>query len=105
MRGSKPINARAICETRRVRAVLGMCGECAKNSNAASHPRPQLERVACPGFTADCLETLDEIGNEGREQIKAGGGKAFWLVPCLNTHPAWLDALADIVRQETLGWV
>lgn len=60
--------------------------------------------VACPGFTADFLETLDEIGNEGREQFEAGGGKAFCLVPSLNTHPTWL-ALADIVRHEPLGWV
>lgn len=48
MRGSKPINARAICETRRVRAVLAMCGEYSKNPNAASHPRPQLERSDTP---------------------------------------------------------
>ncbi|MCA0453999.1 MAG: ferrochelatase [Chloroflexi bacterium] len=61
--------------------------------------------VACPGFTADCLETLDEIGNEGYEIFKAAGGQTFWLAPCLNAHPAWLDALADIVRQETLGWM
>lgn len=61
--------------------------------------------VACPGFSADCLETLDEIGDQGREQFMAGGGQAFRLAPCLNAHPAWLDALADIVRRETSGWL
>ena len=60
--------------------------------------------AACPGFTADCLETLDEIGNEGADQFHRGGGGQFHLTPCLNSHPAWLDAMAAIVRQETAGW-
>ncbi len=58
----------------------------------------------CPGFTADCLETLDEIGREGAEQFSYGGGQQFHLVPCLNDHPAWLDAMATIARQELAGW-
>ena len=58
----------------------------------------------CPGFTADCLETLDEIGREGAEQFSHGGGQQFHLVPCLNDHPAWLDAMAAIARQELAGW-
>ena len=58
----------------------------------------------CPGFTADCLETLDEIGREGAEQFAHGGGQQFHLVPCLNDHPAWLDAMAAIARQELAGW-
>ena len=58
----------------------------------------------CPGFTADCLETLDEIGREGAEQFSSGGGQQFHLVPCLNDHPAWLDAIAAIARQELAGW-
>ena len=58
----------------------------------------------CPGFTADCLETLDEIGREGAEQFAHGGGQQFHLVPCLNDHPAWLDAMATIARQELAGW-
>ena len=58
----------------------------------------------CPGFTADCLETLDEIGREGAEQFAHGGGQQFHLVPCLNNHPAWLDAMAAIARQELAGW-
>ena len=61
--------------------------------------------VACPGFTADCLETLDEIAREGEEQFLAGGGEQYAVAPCLNAHPQWLDALAAIARRETLGWV
>ena len=60
--------------------------------------------AVCPGFTADCLETLDEIGREGAEQFASGGGQQFHLVPCLNDHPAWLDAMAAIARQELAGW-
>lgn len=58
----------------------------------------------CPGFTADCLETLDEIGREGAELFSHGGGQQFHLVPCLNDHPAWLDAMAAIARRELAGW-
>lgn len=62
--------------------------------------------VACPGFTADCLETIDEIGHEGAVQWEEGGGSAehFQFAPCLNDHPAWLDAMAEIVQCEVQGW-
>jgi ferrochelatase len=60
--------------------------------------------VACPGFTADCLETIDEIGHEGRLEYEAAGGQGFMLAPCLNDQPAWLDALADLARRESRGW-
>ena len=60
--------------------------------------------AVCPGFTADCLETLDEIGREGAEQFSHGGDQQFHLVPCLNDHPAWLDAMAAIARRELGGW-
>lgn len=60
--------------------------------------------AACPGFTADCLETLDEIGHEGLRQFREGGGQTLHLTPCLNSHPAWLEAMAAIVRQESAGW-
>jgi ferrochelatase len=61
--------------------------------------------VACPGFTADCLETLEEIGITGREQFQHCGGEDFTLVPCLNDAPVWLDAMAALVRRELSGWI
>ncbi|NKB67362.1 MAG: ferrochelatase [Candidatus Latescibacteria bacterium] len=61
--------------------------------------------ATCPSFTADCLETLDEVGREGEEQFHQGGGGHLHLVPCLNDHPVWLDAMAAIARQETAGWI
>ncbi len=60
--------------------------------------------VTCPGFTADCLETIDEIGREGQSQFNETGGGRLHLVPCVNEHPRWLDAMATIVRQESAGW-
>jgi protoporphyrin/coproporphyrin ferrochelatase len=60
--------------------------------------------VAMPGFTADCLETLDEIGNEARETFLHAGGEALRACPCLNDHPAWIDAMEAIVAAEGQGW-
>lgn len=57
-----------------------------------------------PGFTVDCLETLDEIGNEGEKIFREAGGQQLSLAPCLNDHPRWLDAMASIVRSEASGW-
>ncbi len=54
--------------------------------------------VACPSFVADCLETLEEIGIRAREQWRGLGGEALALVPCPNAEPAWVDAVAELVR-------
>jgi protoporphyrin/coproporphyrin ferrochelatase len=60
--------------------------------------------VALPGFTADCLETLDEIGNESREAFLHAGGKDFRAIPCLNADLRWIDAMATIIREEGSRW-
>jgi protoporphyrin/coproporphyrin ferrochelatase len=62
--------------------------------------------VFSPGFVTDCLETLDELGNEGRDQFETGGGHGehYHLAACMNACPAWLDALADITLTEAQGW-
>jgi protoporphyrin/coproporphyrin ferrochelatase len=61
--------------------------------------------VACPGFVADCLETLEEIAMEGRDTFLEAGGKEFNAIPCLNDRTDWIAALADIVRGELAGWL
>jgi ferrochelatase len=61
--------------------------------------------VAAPGFTADCLETLDELGNEGHEQFSEAGGAQYHLIPCLNDAPVWLDAMASIIEGELGTWM
>ena len=54
--------------------------------------------VVFPGFVSDCLETLEEIGVEARRALSEAGGTELRLVPCLNETPAWVAALASIVR-------
>lgn len=49
--------------------------------------------VACPAFISDCLETIEEIGVEGKETFMHAGGESFTLIPCLNTHPAWVRTI------------
>jgi len=61
--------------------------------------------VACPGFVSDCLETLEEIGLEGRAAFLNAGGGEFHVVPCLNEHPAWIAALADLAVRNLGGWL
>ncbi|MEO7934033.1 MAG: ferrochelatase [Chthoniobacterales bacterium] len=56
--------------------------------------------VMCPAFVADCLETLEEIAVRGREIFQEAGGEELTLIPCLNTHPAWIDALSNMVDRQ-----
>jgi protoporphyrin/coproporphyrin ferrochelatase len=60
--------------------------------------------VICPGFTSDCLETLEEIAMEARRDFLTAGGKEFHYIPCLNDSPAWIIALAEIAEQHMIGW-
>jgi len=60
--------------------------------------------VVCPGFTGDCLETLEEIAIEGRKAFLSAGGKDFHYLPCLNDDPAWIAALGAIAQQHLAGW-
>ncbi|MEY4753822.1 MAG: hypothetical protein RJA44_1497 [Pseudomonadota bacterium] len=61
-------------------------------------------QVFCPGFVADCLETLEEIAMECRAAFLQAGGEHFDYIPCLNDHPAWINALAGLVQQHAQGW-
>jgi ferrochelatase len=61
--------------------------------------------VVCPGFVADCLETLEEIGIEGKKLFLDAGGGEFRLLPCLNERIEWIDALAAIAGQHLAGWL
>ena len=61
--------------------------------------------VICPGFVADCLETLEEIGIEGRELFLSAGGSSYSLIPCLNENEAWISALTDLVREHAGSWL
>jgi ferrochelatase len=60
--------------------------------------------VMCPGFPADCLETLEEIAMEGRDAFLGAGGKTFHYIPCLNDSNTWITALASIADRHLAGW-
>ena len=60
--------------------------------------------VACPGFVADCLETLEEIDQEAREAFLGAGGSEFRYIPCLNDDAVWMRALAALAERELQGW-
>lgn len=60
--------------------------------------------VVCPGFTSDCLETLEEIAQEVREAFLHAGGQAFHYIPCLNDSAAWIEAMGQLTQQHLAGW-
>ncbi len=60
--------------------------------------------VICPGFVADCLETIDEIGHVGLEQFRAAGGETLQLVKGLNDRPQWIAAMTGIALEQLQGW-
>lgn len=61
--------------------------------------------IAAPGFSADCLETLEELAIRGREQFIAAGGQQFAALECLNTGDAGMAMLEALVRRELAGWI
>lgn len=60
--------------------------------------------IYCPGFPADCLETLEEIAMEGKEIFQHAGGRDYHAIPCLNSHPDWILALTGIAQEHLQGW-
>lgn len=56
--------------------------------------------VACPAFVSDCLETLEEIAEEGKEIFLHAGGESFTMIPCLNTHPLWVNAVVKWIKEK-----
>ncbi|GGL55482.1 ferrochelatase [Wenxinia marina] len=66
-----------------------------------------LRRIAvcAPAFSADCIETLEEINEEIRESFLHAGGEDFTYIPCLNDDPAHIEALSGVIRDNLRGWL
>ncbi len=60
--------------------------------------------VICPGFAADCLETLEEIAIEARAAFLSAGGKSFHYIPCLNNSPEGMKAMSGVAVRHLQGW-
>jgi ferrochelatase len=61
--------------------------------------------LVCPGFTSDCLETLEEIAIEGKADFLRAGGREYRYIPCLNEDPDWIRALSELCWQNLQGWL
>lgn len=61
--------------------------------------------VVCPGFVADCLETLEEIAMEGKEDFQHAGGGEYNYIACLNDRSDWMHAFTDLVMNNLQGWL
>ena len=61
--------------------------------------------VVTPGFSADCLETLEEIAQENAEIFRHNGGEQFSAIPCLNDSDAGMDVIRQLVLRELQGWI
>ena len=59
--------------------------------------------ILCPAFVSDCLETLEEIEERGKESFMQAGGEAYTMIPCLNTNPLWVDVLSGWVNDFATG--
>jgi ferrochelatase len=69
--------------------------------------RSGVRRLAmvAPGFSADCLETLEELDMENRSVFLASGGERFAYLPCLNDGPEGMRVIEHVVRRELMGWL
>ena len=70
----------------------------------ASLPGKDVKRLAVmiPSFTADCLETLEEIEMRGKEDFMEAGGESYTMIPSLNAHPLWIENLAQLLAEQGL---
>ncbi len=57
--------------------------------------------IVCPAFVSDCLETIEEIGEEGKEIFLEAGGESYTVIPCLNTKPLWIKAINTIINEHS----
>ena len=80
--------------------------EPATDAMLARYPRDGVKRiaVATPGFSADCIETLEELGIRGREAFRNAGGERFALLECLNDSPVGIVMLQRLIERELAGW-
>ena len=81
--------------------------EPATDSTLAAYPGNSVKRVAvaAPGFSVDCIETLEEVGIRGRETFFRTGGEKFALLDCLNDSPEGMEMLEALVTRELAGWL
>ena len=75
-------------------------------NHVAELARQGKKRIAvmAPAFSADCIETLEEINGEIRESFEHAGGEVFTYIPCLNDETAHISALMQVIEENLAGW-
>ena len=103
------------CETGK--GWAGCQAYCSPNASFAAQAEPLADvktlaesgvnnlAIVTPGFTADCLETLEEIAGENAEFFHHAGGENFAAIPCLNDSAAGMAVIAHVVLRELKGWI
>jgi len=76
-----------------------------KTVEKLAHDGVKSIAIVNPGFSVDCIETLDEIGREVRDEFLHAGGKSFAHIPCLNDSPEGMEVIEALVRRELQGWI
>jgi ferrochelatase len=81
--------------------------EPATDATLAAYPKQGLKRVAiaAPGFSADCIETLEELGIRGRQMFLHAGGEQFALLDCLNDSAEGMAMITKLISRELAGWL
>ena len=81
--------------------------EPATDATLAAYPKQGVKRVAivAPGFSADCIETLEELGIRGKQTFLAAGGERFALLDCLNDSEEGIAMLERLISRELAGWL
>ena len=81
--------------------------EPATDATIAGYPRVGVKRlaIAAPGFSADCIETLEELGIRGRQSFEQSGGEHFALLDCLNDSEESIDMITKLISRELAGWL
>jgi ferrochelatase len=81
--------------------------EPATDATLAAYPKQGVKRlaIAAPGFSADCIETLEELGIRGRKTFLHAGGEQFALLDCLNDSPEGMDMITKLIARELAGWL
>jgi len=69
----------------------------------AEMPKQGIKKllIVSPAFVSDCLETLEEMAFEGKEIFLHAGGESFTMIPCLNVHPLWVQAVVKLIKSHS----
>jgi ferrochelatase len=93
------------CQCHKTGRLLAKAPYLANTLTALGQAKTKRIDVICPGFSSDCLETLEEIAIEGKHIFQSNGGGDYHYIPALNENEAWIHAMTSIALENLQGWV